>query len=159
MAAEYSEQLLWKRADLDDPQIQALLALHTERALANARCRVGHALDLSALKANAIEVWGISLNGQVMAVGALRKLDATHGELKSMFVADDYRGQGLGRQLLAGLIERARELGLSRLSLETGASDYFEAARALYANTGFKPCAAFADLQPHSDSVFMTRAI
>ena len=76
-----------------------------------------------------------------------------------MFVADEFRGDGLGRRLLDHLVRRARDAGMTRLSLETGASDYFESARALYERNGFELCDAFADLPPHDDSVFMTRMI
>jgi len=146
-------------ADLSDSRIRQLLDTHTRRALSNARCREGHALNLDALHGPDIDVRSIWLGGQPVAVGALRRIDADHGELKSMFVADAARGRGLGQELLDHLIEFAREQGISRLSLETGTSDYFDTARALYARNGFEPCEAFADLPPHDDSVFMTRAI
>ncbi|MBY6204986.1 GNAT family N-acetyltransferase [Halomonas denitrificans] len=148
-----------READLDDPRVQRLLETHTLRALANARCREGHALDLDALRQPSIEVRVLLLDGEPVAVGALRTLDATHGELKSMFVADEARGQGVGRALLDHLVDVARGKGMTRLSLETGTSDYFDAARALYARNGFETCEPFADLPPHDDSVFMTRAI
>lgn len=76
-----------------------------------------------------------------------------------MFVADTVRGVGVGRLLLEYLIETARSNGMTRVSLETGASSYFDAARALYANHDFQVCEAFADLPPYPDSVFMTREI
>lgn len=151
--------LAFREADLADPRIQHLLASHTERALSNARCREGHALDLDALRGSNIDVRSIWKDGKPIAVGALRAVDATHGELKSMFVADEARGRGVGRALLDHLVDFAREKGMTRLSLETGASDYFDAARALYARNGFEVCDAFADLPPHDDSVFMTRTI
>jgi putative acetyltransferase len=147
------------QADLNDPAIQHLFITHTQCALSNARCREGHALDLDALRQPNIDVRVILLDGKPVAVGALRAIDATHGELKSMFVADEVRGQGIGRRLLDHLINHARAKGMTHLSLETGASDYFDAARALYARHGFEICEAFADLPPHDDSVFMTRAI
>jgi len=152
-------QLEFVPADLADPRVQQLLQTHTTRALSNARCRVGHALDLEALRGPDIEVRAILHDGTPVAVGALRTIEAAHGELKSMFVADDVRGQGVGRALLGHLIDRARSRGMTRLSLETGASDYFDAARSLYARNGFEVCDAFADLPPHDDSVFMTRDI
>ena len=147
------------RGDLSEPRIQELLVTHSQRALSNARCRPGHALDLDALRGPDIDVRAAWLQNEPVAVGALRCLDAGHGELKSMFVADDLRGQGVGQMLLDHLIAVAQKKGMSRLSLETGASDYFEVARTLYSRNGFRPCQAFADLRPHEDSVFMTRAI
>jgi len=146
-------------ADLDDARIRALLATHAERALSNARCRVGHALDLDALRVPQIEVISLWRDGEPIAVGALRVLDASHGELKSMFVADAARGQGIGVRLLDHLVDAARGRGMKRLSLETGTSAYFDAARRLYAGRGFERCEAFADLPPHPDSVFLSRSI
>jgi len=154
-----AEALDVHRADLDDCRILELLATHTECALAGARCREGHALDVDALRGPTIEVWSILEAGAPVAVGALRRIDPTHGELKSMFVADSARGRGIGQRLLDHLIDLARARGMERLSLETGASDYFGAARRLYARRGFEPCGAFADLPPHPDSVFMSRTI
>ncbi len=151
--------LLSCEADLADPRVQDLLRTHTTRALSNARCRAGHALDLDALRQPNIEVRAILRDGEPVAVGALRPLDTTHGELKSMFVADEVRGQGIGRALLEHLVDIARGKGMTRLSLETGTSNYFDAARALYALNGFEVCEAFADLPPHDDSVFMTRTV
>lgn len=146
-------------ADLDDADIADLLTTHAKRALASAQCRAGHALDIEALRHPALQVWSIRDHGKPVAVGAIRRLSAEHGELKSMFVADTARGQGLGQVLLEHLVEVSRGHGMTRLSLETGASEYFDAARRLYAGNGFEVCDAFADLPSHPDSVFMTRSI
>jgi putative acetyltransferase len=97
--------------------------------------------------------------GEPVAVGALRALSSEHGELKSMFVADDARGQGVGKRLLDELVKRAQTRGMARLSLETGRSEYFEPARRLYERAGFQPCVPFGGLPAHPDSVFMQRAI
>lgn len=90
-----------------------------------------------------------------MAVGALRRLSEDAAELKSMYVPDAAREQGAGRFLLDRLIDCARDRGLDRLFLETGASDYFDAARRLYTGAGFVDCKAFAGLPPHPDSRFL----
>lgn len=146
-------------ADLEDPRITELLTTHAELALSGARCRQGHALQAEALHDPGIQVWSIWRGENPVAVGALRSVSSSHGELKSMFVAESARGEGLGRVLLDQLIEVAKDCKMKRLSLETGASDYFDAARRLYRHNGFEVCEAFADLPPHPDSVFMTREI
>jgi putative acetyltransferase len=146
-------------ADLDDPRIIELLATHAERALAGARCRKGHALDPDGLHRPGIDVIALWRGGRPVAVGALRALSREHGELKSMFVADAARGQGVGRRLLGELVDRARSCGMTRLSLETGRSGYFEAARRLYEQAGFAVCGPFGGLPEHPDSVFMDRVI
>jgi len=102
-------------ADLDHPGIAALLATHTRRARGAARCRPGHALGTDALRDPAIEVWSLWRNDAPVAVGAIRRLSGEHGELKSMFVADGERGNGIGRLLLAHLIEAAPRLGFEEM--------------------------------------------
>lgn len=84
------------------------------------------------------------------------RLDASHGELKSMRSAADRRRQGIGRQMLAFIVDEARAMGLRRLSLETGSMPFFAPARTLYAAHGFEPCAPFGNYRDDPNSVFMT---
>src|SRR5688572_18192676 len=57
---------------------------------------------------------------QPVGCGAIRKLDEASAELKRMYVLPKHRGQGVGRDLLQHLETVGRELGVSRLVLETG---------------------------------------
>jgi putative acetyltransferase len=91
-----------------------------------------------------------------MAVGALKALDADHGEVKSMHVAAEHRRQGVAAAMLDHIIGEARRRGLRRLSLETGAWDYFAPARAFYRRHGFLDCPPFGDYRPDPNSVFLT---
>lgn len=91
-----------------------------------------------------------------MGIGALKRLSADHGEVKSMHTA---RRRGVGGALLEKIIASARAAGLKRLSLETGSQDYFGPARALYARQGFVECGPFADYKLDPNSVFMTRQV
>jgi len=58
--------------------------------------------------------------------------------------------------MLRHIISTARANGMSRLSLETGASDYFLPAHALYRSHGFTRCPPFDDYKPDANSVFMS---
>ena len=78
-----------------------------------------------------------------MGVGAIRRLDETHAELKSMHTRAEARGQGVGQAVLAHLLQVAETRGYQRVSLETGTMDAFAAARSLYRKAGFRPCAPF----------------
>ena len=91
--------------------------------------------------------------------GALREIDSSHGEVKSMRTADLHLGKGVGRQLLNHIIDVARTRGYERLSLETGASDAFAAALHLYETSGFERCGPFDSYEDNGHSVFMTRAM
>jgi putative acetyltransferase len=61
--------------------------------------------------------------------------------------------------MLRHIIAVARQMGLSRLSLETGAWSYFDAARELYRRHGFVECPPFGDYGADPNSVFMTLAL
>jgi putative acetyltransferase len=97
--------------------------------------------------------------GRPVGMGAFKRLAGTHAELKSMHVLAELRGQSLARAMLNHLIAEARVVGLTRLSLETGAQPGFAAARALYTRAGFAECPAFEGYRPDPPSVFMTREI
>ena len=73
-----------------------------------------------------------------------------------MHVVQSRRRLGTGSAMLRHIIAAAREMKLSRLSLETGSWDYFRPARAFYSRHGFVECPPFADYVPDPNSVFMT---
>ena len=73
-----------------------------------------------------------------------------------MHTAAAARRTGVGSAMLGHLIALARSQGLSRLSLETGASPFFVAARAFYQGHGFTECPPFGDYRSDPNSVFMS---
>jgi putative acetyltransferase len=141
---------------LDDPRVVELLRTHLIRARAETARGSAHALDLSGLRAPEVTFWSAWEDEAVVAVGALKRLSADHGEIKSMHTAEAARGRGVGSAMLRQIMAAARAGGLSRLSLETGAWPYFAPARALYARHGFVECPPFGDYRPDPNSVFMT---
>ncbi|HEX2911768.1 MAG TPA: GNAT family N-acetyltransferase [Chloroflexia bacterium] len=74
-------------------------------------------------------------NGRILAMGAFRQTGEDEAEIKRMRVQPEYQGQGLGRQILAKLEERAREMGYKRLHLETSETQI--PAQKLYTRHGF----------------------
>ena len=110
---------------LDDPRVQALLAHHLNTARAATGRGSAHALDLNGLKAPDIQFWSAWEGDCVVAIGALKRLTVSHGEVKSMHTEQSCRRQGVGGAMLRHLIAKARDMELSRLSLETGSSDIF----------------------------------
>ena len=97
--------------------------------------------------------------GEPVGMGALKRLSGSGGEIKSMHVLAERRGQGLSRLMLQALVAEARAGGMTRLSLETGAQDSFRAARALYAGAGFAECGPFEGYGADPNSVFMSRSL
>ncbi len=95
----------------------------------------------------------------MVGCGALRELDATHGEIKSMRTAPSHLRRGVAATLLEHILSVAKKRAYHRLSLETGSQDAFAPARALYARFGFEPCGPFADYVDDPNSIFMTRVL
>ena len=141
---------------LDDPRVHALLAYHYTTARAQTAPGSAHALDLSGLRTPDIQFWSAWKGDRVIGVGALKRLSRFHGEVKSMHTDQAYRRTGVASAMLGHIIARARAMGLSRLSLETGSWPYFDPARALYRRHGFAECPPFGDYAPDPNSVFMT---
>jgi putative acetyltransferase len=115
-----------------------------------------HALDLEGLLDPSVTFLSYRTDGELVAVGALKRLDSTHAELKSMHVAEAARRRGIGREMLDHLLAMARERGFHRVSIETGAQPAFVAARALYASAGFMRCDPFGQYVTSLHSTFMT---
>ena len=141
------------------PDVTALLVRHLELMGATTPPEFVFALDVSALVDPAITFCSARRSGVVLGVGALKELDAAHGELKSMHTAAEARGQGIGAAVLGHLVGLARARGYRRLSLETGSQDAFAPARSLYAASGFSVCGPFGAYPDCSKSVFMTLAL
>ena len=142
--------------DLDDPRVVDLLRVHLTIARDETAPGSAHALDLAGLRSPDISFWAVWDGGTLLGFGALKRLSASHGEVKSMHVAEAARRRGIGGAMLRHIIAAAREGGMGRLSLETGSWDYFRPARALYARHGFVECLPFADYAPDPNSVFMS---
>jgi putative acetyltransferase len=141
---------------LDDARVVALLEQHVVRARAETAPGSAHALDLSGLRAPDVSFWSAWQGEELVGVGALKRLSAEHGEIKSMYTAESARGRGVGSAMVRHIVRQARERGMRRLSLETGSWPYFLPARALYARHGFVECGPFGDYREDPNSVFMT---
>ena len=108
-------------------------------------------VDLDGLRAAEITFW-MAWEGTALAgCGALKILDASHGEVKSMRTDPAFVKRGVGAAILEQIISEATARGLKRLSLETGPHAPFMAAHRLYMRHGFVECGPFGD---YSDRVF-----
>ena len=142
--------------DLSRPPVRDLVARHLAGMHAQSPPESVHALALDGLKAPSIRFWSAWSGETLAGMGALRRIDAENGEIKSMRVADAFLGQGVGRAILDHILAEARGLGLAVLWLETGSVDGFIPARTLYESVGFATCGPFDTYGPDPFSVFMT---
>jgi putative acetyltransferase len=144
------------QGDFNDPRVADLLRIHLTTARAQTAQGSAHALDVAGLQSPDITFWAMWQDETLLGIGALKRLSADHGEVKSMHTAESVRRKGAGSALLRHIIAAARVRRMSRLSLETGSWDYFRPARAFYARHGFVECPPFADYAPDPNSVFMS---
>lgn len=145
--------------DLSGSDIRALLQEHLQSALLHSPPESVHALDVEGLRRPEVTFWAAWDNAELLGCGALKELNARHGEIKSMRTATPHLRKGVARSMLEHIIAEARRRGYRRLSLETGSMDAFEPARRLYAAFGFTCCGPFADYVEDPYSVFMTREL
>lgn len=73
---------------------------------------------------------------EIVGMVQLKRLSASEAEVKRLYVAPDYRGMGLGRELMETAVAEANADGIDTLRL--GAAPYLDRARSLYEDLGFE---------------------
>jgi putative acetyltransferase len=143
-------------ADPRSAEVRRLLERHLAFAHAQVPPEDRHALDVNGLTDPSVTFYGLRVDGELLAVGALKRLDDEHAELKSMHTAEAARRRGLGRSMLGHLLRVAHDRGFRRVSIETGSFAAFAPARALYASAGFTECGSFGNYGASPNTTFMT---
>ena len=144
---------------LDDPRlvdVRTLLEAHLAFAREVTPPGHVHALDIDGLLDPAVTFFSARRDGLLLGIGALKRLDESHAELKSMHTAEAARRQGVGRAMVNHLLAVAVHRSYQRVSLETGTTDAFAPARSLYTTVGFRPCGPFAQYTANPNSACMT---
>ena len=145
--------------NFDNPEVHELLTKHFIELRAASPEGSAHVLDILGLKVPSIKFWSLWEKNQLMGCGALKFLDKDHGEFKSIRVHDDFRGKGNGIKVINHLINEARKLKIKKLSLETGAGNFFDPAKKLFHNCGFTPCPPFAHYLEDANSLYLSKII
>ncbi|WP_329282429.1 GNAT family N-acetyltransferase [Streptomyces sp. NBC_01451] len=145
--------------DLSGPQIVEFLDAHVQEMRSVTPLESKHALDLDSLRSPEVTFWSVMDGDTLVGCGAIKRIDAVHAELKSMRAASARKRSGIASRLLDHIVIEAQRMGFTRLSLETGADEFFLPARKLYEKFGFEYCEPFADYRPDPNSAFMTRKL
>ena len=145
--------------NFDNPEVNELLTKHFVELRAASPEGSAHVLDIPGLQVPSIKFWSLWDNEKLIGCGALKFLDKEHGEFKSIRIHDDFRQQGQGINVINHLINEAKKLKIKRLSIETGAGDFFVPARKLFRTTGFTVCEPFAHYKEDINSVYLTMLI
>ena len=142
--------------DLTGEKIIALINEHLTGMHGITPAESVHALPLEKLRQPDITFWSVWEQDELMGCGALKELDATHGEIKSMRTATQHLRRGVASKIIEHLLQEAKQRGYKRVSLETGTSENFLPAQKLYEKYGFIYSGPFADYKDDPNSVFMT---
>ena len=141
--------------NFDNPEVNKLLVKHFKELRSVSPSNNCHVLDIPGLKNSNIKFWSLWENELLIGCGALKFLEEGHGELKSIRVAEPFKGKAYGIKIIRHLILEAKKLNINKLSLETGAGEFFAPARKLFEKAGFKTCNPFADYKKTADSCYM----
>lgn len=145
--------------DLSGARIAAFLREHLDNMHEITPPESIHALGLEALRAPEITFWSAWEADTLLGCGALKELDKTSGEVKSMRTAAPHRGKGVGAKLLEHILKEAQARAYEVVYLETGAMPEFVPARSLYKRYGFSVRGAFGDYTDDPNSVFMEKRL
>ena len=142
--------------NFDNSEVNDLLNKHFIELRSVSPAGSTHVLDIDGLKDQSIKFWSLWENNKLVGCGALKFLEKNHGEFKSIRVADEFKKKGIGERIINHLIEEAKKLKISKLSIETGAGKFFLPARNLFSKFGFKKCPPFAHYKEDPNSCYYT---
>ena len=145
--------------NFDHPEVNKLLTKHFIELRAASPEGSAHVLDIPGLKVPTIKFWSLWDSEKIFGCGALKFLDNEHGEFKSIRIHDDFRNKGYGIKIIDHLIYEAKKLDIKRISLETGAGNFFDPARRLFKKCNFEPCQPFAHYKEDKNSLYLTKLI
>ena len=145
--------------NFDHLEVNELLTKHFIELRAASPEGSAHVLDIPGLKISSIKFWSLWENEKLLGCGALKFLDNSHGEFKSIRVHDNFRGKGNGIKVIEHLIEEAIKLNIKKISIETGAGEFFKPASKLFEKCHFKPCEPFAHYKEDINSLYFTKLI
>ena len=145
--------------NFENSEVNELLIKHFIELRAASPEGSAHVLDIPGLKDPSIKFWSLWQNKMLMGCGALKFLDKEHGEFKSIRIHNHFRNKGNGINVTNHLINEAKKLNIRRLSIETGAGDFFIPARKLFKKCGFEPCEPFAHYKEDINSVYLTKLL
>jgi len=141
--------------NFDNSKVDELLKKHFVELRSVSPAGSTHVLDIKGLKDPSIKFWSLWKKNELMGCGALKFLSEEHGEFKSIRIADKFRKQGNGINVIKHLINEAKKLNIKKISIETGSGDFFAPARKLFKQYGFKSCKPFAHYKKDINSCYM----
>lgn len=148
-----------RQDDLSSAEVQSLIAEHLAGMHSNSPAGHVHALAIENLRAPSVTFWAAWADGALCGCGALKELDPLTGEVKSMRTRAAFLRCGVGQAILDAIVRTGRQRGYSRLLLETGTGQPFDAAHAFYRRNGFEWSDPFGEYSATDFNVFMAKVL
>lgn len=145
--------------DLSGSEVIALVKEHLEQMARDSPPGSCHALGVEELRKKDVTFWSVWEGEQLLGCGALKELEASLGEIKSMRTVAKYRGRGVASIMLEHILNEAKRRNYNKVSLETGSNESYAPARKLYLKYGFEECAPFGEYTEDPNSTFMTKEL
>ena len=119
-------------------------------------------LSVDALMQDNVIFLGCHMDGQLAACGAVTILfdddeQLSYGEIKRVFVPDEFRGRGLSKHIMRALEDHLLDQDIRVIRLETGIRQ--PEALGLYFRLGYAERAAFGQYEEDPLSVFMEKIL
>ena len=97
------------------------------------------------------------VDGMPVGCGAVRSIEDGAAEIKRMYVVPAFRQRGVAKRVLDALEDEARNLGITRLLLETGPRQ--PEAIALYEKAGYVARSPFGEYDASPLNVFFEKRL
>ena len=140
----------------NDPQVVTMLQESDAYYASLYPNESNHLLDVTALTQDNVYFFTANVQDSIRGFGAL-VVFKDYAEIKRMFVSPQFRGMGIGQQLLKALENQASNLEIKIIRLETGTRQ--PEALSLYTATGYAMIAPFGDYEPDPLSIFMEKRL
>lgn len=98
----------------------------------------------------------VQTDNKVIGCAGIRQLEGMIAELKRMYVQDAYRGEQIGAQLLAHSLDVAKQLGYTKIRLDTLKT--MTKAQDLYRSFGFREIPAYC-YNPLDGTIYMEKEL
>lgn len=148
-----------RKDNVTDQRVINLIEDHMQKMELYSPPSALHHLEINEYEDPKLTVWTAWENDELLGVGALKKLNGKHGELKSIKTHPDHLRKGVAQQLVSYILKQAVLAGYNQVSLETGSQEEFKPALEFYKSIGFDECGPFSDYKDDPASVFMTQRI
>lgn len=143
--------ITWRLAEAKD--VPDLLAI--ERASFETPWTLGEMAE--ELDKPLARVWVAELDGRLAAFG-IQWFVVGEAQLANIAVHPDFRGRGLGKQMMLRLLENAREEGMEKMTLEVRTGN--TAAHDLYLKLGFlETCRRPRFYEDQDEAILMERNV